>query len=210
MRIGQTGMMEEMLQAHGQSQLTSDTVENAFKTYMTRFEEIANLNIVSGYHNSVSDQIGTTYLIGKSAAGDFYWRSTDIGKMSHGKLPANAWSEWKKITAAVRSVNNLVRPVIFQSRLYLVWVESSEAATTSGSSTTQSTKYQLKYAHILHDGTWSSPVTITTGESILPLGDVGIDESGMYCARDAELEKLYIFSTRKRAATQHYPTKWPD
>ncbi|KND55379.1 hypothetical protein BPUN_2666 [Candidatus Paraburkholderia kirkii] len=106
------------------------------------------------------------------------------------------------------SVSNLVRPVIFQSRLYLVWVESREAATTtSGSSTSQSTKYQLKYAHILHDGTWSSPVTITTGESILPLGDAGIDDSGMYCARDAELEKLYIFFYKKESSYSTLPDK---
>ncbi|KND55378.1 toxin subunit [Candidatus Paraburkholderia kirkii] len=45
LRIGQTGMMDEMLQALSQSQLTSDTVEDAFKTYMTRFEEIANLKL---------------------------------------------------------------------------------------------------------------------------------------------------------------------
>lgn len=207
MRIGQTSMMDEMLQSLSQSQLNSDTVEDAFKTYMTRFEEIANLDVISGYHDSVSDQNGTTYILGRSSIGDYYWRNADIGKMSDGKLPANAWSEWKKITAALTPVNNLVRPVIFQSRLYLVWVESKETATASDSTTAPAVQYLLKYAHILHDGTWSAPVTAMTEQSILPLEGVHIDDIGMYCARDAEQEKLYIYFYKKESSYTTFPEK---
>lgn len=207
MRIGQTSMMDEMLQSLSQSQLNSDTVEDAFKTYMTRFEEIANLDVISGYHDSVSDQNGTTYILGRSSIGDYYWRNADIGKMSDGKLPANAWSEWKKITAALTPVNNLVRPVIFQSRLYLVWVESKETATASNSTTAPAVEYLLKYAHILHDGTWSAPVTAMTEQSILPLEGVHIHDTGMYCARDAEQEKLYIYFYKKESSYTTFPEK---
>ncbi|WP_036768631.1 neuraminidase-like domain-containing protein [Photorhabdus australis] len=199
LRLGQTGMMNEMLQSLSQSQLTSDSVEEAFKTYMTRFEEIANLDIISGYHDSVSDQKGTTYLIGRSAIGDYYWRSADIGKMSSdGKLPANAWCEWKKITAAISAVNNLVRPVIFQSRLYLVWVEGKAVATTTNNTTTTSTEYALKYAHILHDGTWSAPVSITLQNEIIMPGETNIANIGMYSAQDVDGEPLEILFYKKQ------------
>lgn len=204
LRTGQTGMMNEMLQTLSQSQLTSDTVENAFNTYMTRFEEIANLDIISGYHDSVSDQNGTTYLIGKSAVGDYYWRSVDIGKMSAGKLPANAWSEWKKVAVALNPVNNLVRPVIFQSRLYLVWTESRETATANDNTTTKSTEYLLKYAHILHDGTWSAPIPVVLDHQ--SMSPVRIDSIGMYCAKAAEQEKLYVFYYTKAASYSELPT----
>lgn len=207
MRTGQTSMMDEMLQSLSQSQLTSDTVEDAFKTYMTRFEEIANLDVISGYHDSVSDQNGTTYILGRSSIGDYYWRNADIGKMSDGKLPANAWSEWKKITAALTPVNNLVRPVIFQSRLYLIWLESRETATASDSTTAPAVEYLLKYAHILHDGTWSAPVTAMTEKSILPLQGVSVDDTGMYCARDAEQQKLYIYFYKKESSYATFPEK---
>lgn len=162
-RIGQTSMMDEMLQLLGQSQLTSDSVEDAFKTYMTRFEDIANLDVVSGYHDSLSDKGGFSWLIGRSNINDYYWRSADISKMVEGKLPANSWSEWKKITAAISAINNQVRPVIFQSRLYIVWIESKVVSSTDGDKTTKSTEYTLNYAHILHDGTWSSPQSILLG-----------------------------------------------
>ncbi|EBB8133595.1 insecticidal toxin complex protein A [Salmonella enterica] len=205
LRIGQTGMMDEMLQALSQSQLTSDTVEDAFKTYMTRFEEIANLDIISGYHDGASDQNGITWLIGKSAIGDYYWRSADIGKMSDGKLPTNAWSEWKKVTAALNPVNNLVRPVMFQSRLYLVWVESRETAVTGESETDKVTEYQLKYAHILHDGTWSAPITVALEGGMLPLQGVNINDTGMYCAKYMEQEKLYVYFYKKADSYSKLP-----
>lgn len=205
LRIGQTGMMDEMLQTLSQSQLTSNTVENAFKTYMTRFEEIANLYIISGYHDGPSDQNGTTWLVGKSDTGDYYWRSADIEKMSDGKLPANAWSEWKKITAALNPVMNLVRPVVFQSRLYLAWIESRETAVKSGSNTDKITEYLLKHAHILHDGTWSAPVSVALEEGILPLGGVNIDDTGMYCAKEAQQEKLYVYFYKKAGSYSNLP-----
>ncbi|WP_162524133.1 neuraminidase-like domain-containing protein [Photorhabdus khanii] len=180
MRIGQTSMMNEMLQSLSQSQLTSDTVEDAFKTYMTRFEEIANLDIVSGYHDDVSDQKGLTYLIGRSAIGDYYWRSADVGKMSDGKLPANAWSEWKKITAAAIPVSNLIRPVILQSRLYIFWMEEKETATVGkDGKSNKSQENLLKYAHIQHDGTWSAPLTYDWNDIKLS----GMSRPGMYCAK---------------------------
>lgn len=205
LRIGQTGMMDEMLQALSQSQLNNDTVEDAFKTYMTRFEEIANLDIISGYHDGINNQSGTTYLIGKSAVGDYYWRSADIDKMSYGKLPANAWSEWKKITAALTPVNNLVRPVIFQSRLYLVWTESRKMATTNGSETSESTEYVLKYAHILHDGTWSVPLSVALGNTDLLVIYNNINTTGMYCSKDAAHEKLYIYFYTKSESYTSLP-----
>jgi hypothetical protein len=205
LRIGQTGMMDEMLQSLGQSQLTSDTVEDAFKTYMTRFEEVANLDVISGYHDSVSDQNGTTYLIGKSAIGDYYWRSADISKLSGGKLPANAWGEWEKITVGISPVENLIRPVIFHSRLYIVWAESRDMATTTNGTTKKSVEYLLKYAHILHDGTWSAPVPVVLDSSILPFPYASIDNTGMYCAKDAELEKLYIYFYEKEDTYSELP-----
>ncbi|ORM61626.1 hypothetical protein HA45_20405 [Pantoea rodasii] len=208
LRIGQTGMMDEMLQSLSLSQITSDTVESAFKTYMTRFEEIANLNVISGYHDSVSDQSGITYIIGRSAIGDYYWRSADIGKMSDGKLPSNAWSEWKKVTAALTPVSNLVRPVIFQSRLYLVWVESQDTATTSGSTTTKSTEYLLKYAHILHDGTWGSPASVMLNSGTLPLSG-GVLMTQACTAQRMWSRKSFTFtSIKKRTAIRRYRQAW--
>lgn len=207
LRVGQTGMMDEMLQTLSQSQLSSDTVESAFKTYLTRFEEIASLTIISGYHDNVSDKEGITYLIGLTDIGDYYWRSVDRGKMTEGKLPANAWTEWKKITVAVSAVNNLIRPVIFQSRLYLVWIEQRDVAetVTDISGTIKSTEYLLKYAHILYDKTWSSVTSVNIDTKTLPPESTSIDETGMYCAEVLEQHKLNIYFYHKQAGYSVVP-----
>lgn len=212
LRLGQTGMMDEMLQILSQSQLASDTVEDAFKTYMTRFEEIANLDIVSGYHDGVSDQDGVTYLIGRSAAGDYYWRSANIDKMSDGKLPANAWTEWAKITTAIAPINKMIHPVIFQSRLYLVWVEAREVAASGDGKTVQSTEYQLKYAHILHDGTWSKPVSITLQPETLPLAtspgsneSTDINTTSIFCSVDSVKNNITVVFYPKKENHKQNP-----
>ncbi|WP_147392367.1 hypothetical protein [Arsenophonus endosymbiont of Aleurodicus floccissimus] len=57
-------MMNKLLQAINQSQLTSDIVEQAFHSYLTDFELVANLTIISGYHDQLDVQKGFTYLIG--------------------------------------------------------------------------------------------------------------------------------------------------
>ncbi len=59
-RIGQTQMMNKLLQAINQSQLTSDIVEQAFHSYLTDFELVANLTMISGYHDQLDVQKGFT------------------------------------------------------------------------------------------------------------------------------------------------------
>ncbi|MCF5674737.1 neuraminidase-like domain-containing protein, partial [Pseudomonas syringae] len=52
-RLGQSGMMNTMLQTLGQAQLNTDTVGDAFNTYLNSFEEVANLRVISGYHDNL-------------------------------------------------------------------------------------------------------------------------------------------------------------
>ncbi|MGK9086242.1 hypothetical protein KXR64_20945 [Brucella intermedia] len=206
LRKGQTGMMDELQVALSQSELTTDTVESAFNTYMTRFEEIANLEIVSGYHDHVSDAKGITYLVGRSTV-DYYWRQADIEQFTDGKLPASAWTEWKKVTIAVRPINNLVRPIIFRSRLYLVWAERREAAREANGKTEKHTECVLKLAHVKHDGTWSVPQSVgTDNDSILSLLDNSPEnEIGMYCACEASSDSMYVFFYKKQANYSTFP-----
>lgn len=158
-RIGQTKMMDELLQYINQSQLSEDTVEDAFKTYLARFETIADLKVISAYHDNVNSDAGKTWFVGRGpeAVGEYYWRSVDMSRFSDGKLAANAWSEWVKIDAPINSWRDTVRPVIFRDRLYVSWVEQEEIATNSTSNPIISPRYTLKLAFLRHDSNWSSP-----------------------------------------------------
>lgn len=195
MRVGQTEMMDEMLQSLSQSQLTRDSVEEAFKTYLTRFEEIANLDIISGYHDSVDNNEGLTYLVGHSAEDEkYYWRSLDHSKFAEGRFSANAWSEWKEIKTAVRPYNQQIRPVIFNSRLHLVWIEQKEMADAKGE---KFFGWELKYAHILYDGTWGAVSTIKL-DGYYDLADK-LEDKHLYCSRHVDSESMVVIFYKPQA-----------
>ncbi|MDR0217364.1 MAG: toxin [Enterobacteriaceae bacterium] len=158
-RIGQTRMMDELLENISQSKLSRDTVEEAFKTYLTRFETVADLKVVSAYHDNVNSDTGLTWFIGQTRENlpEYYWRNVDISRMQAGKLPANAWKEWTKIDTAVSPYGDAVRPVVFRERLHLIWLERDEVAENGTDPVKTSDRFTLKLAFLRHDGSWSAP-----------------------------------------------------
>ncbi|MDE9492711.1 toxin [Xenorhabdus bovienii] len=158
-RIGQTRMMDELLENISQSKLSRDTVEEAFKTYLTRFETVADLKVVSAYHDNVNSNTGLTWFVGRTRENlpDYYWRNVDISRMQAGKLAANAWKEWTKIDTAVNPYKDAVRPVVFRERLHLIWVEKDEVAENGTDPVKIDDRFTLKLAFLRHDGSWSAP-----------------------------------------------------
>ncbi|MDE9587363.1 neuraminidase-like domain-containing protein [Xenorhabdus bovienii] len=158
-RIGQTRMMDELLENISQSKLSRDTVEEAFKTYLTRFETVADLKVVSAYHDNVNSDTGLTWFVGQTRENlqDYYWRNVDISRMQAGKLAANAWKEWTKIDTAVNPYKDAVRPVVFRERLHLIWVEKDEVAENGTDPVKIDDRFTLKLAFLRHDGSWSAP-----------------------------------------------------
>ncbi|SCZ69016.1 MULTISPECIES: Tc toxin subunit A-related protein [Photorhabdus] len=169
-RIGRTKMMDTLLQSISQSQLNTDTVEDAFMSYLTSFEQVANLEVVSAYHDNASSDQGLTYFIGhsKTEVNQYYWRNVDHNKFSDGKFPANAWSEWHKIDCPINPYKSTIRPVIFQSRLHLIWLEQKKIAkqTENNHQTVEDYHYELKLAHIRYDGTWNTPITFDVSDKV--------------------------------------------
>ncbi|WP_414849760.1 neuraminidase-like domain-containing protein, partial [Kosakonia quasisacchari] len=172
-RTGQTSMMDTMLNTIGQSELSADTVGDAFKGYMTQFEKVANLDIVSAYHDNASVEEGKTWFIGKSMdeGEKYYWRSLQQGMLTDGKYPATAWSEWLEIGTGIAAYNNMVRPVVFNDRLYVVWVTERPEATSSNGTVNESQDYFLSFSYLRHDGSWSAPLFGKLSD-YLPAGDV--------------------------------------
>ncbi|WP_036770904.1 neuraminidase-like domain-containing protein [Photorhabdus australis] len=219
MRIGQTKMMDTLLQSVSQSQLNTDMVEDAFNSYLTSFEQVANLEIVSAYHDNINSDQGLTYFIGhsKTEVNQYYWRSIDHNKFSNGKFAANAWSEWYKIDCPIHPYQDTIRPVVYQSRLYITWLEQKKITKReeNGQKTTQEYHYELKLAHIRYDGTWNTPITFDVNSKISAL-KLDNKALGFYCAgyqgedtllvmfygkeneldnyKNASMQGLYIFS----------------
>ncbi|MDR0219231.1 MAG: toxin [Enterobacteriaceae bacterium] len=188
LRIGQTKMMNALLQQISQSQLNTDIVEDAFMTYLTSFEQMANLQVISAYHDNVNNDQGLTYFIGRSEtdAGEYYWRYVDHSKFGEGKFAANAWGEWNKIDCPINPYQGTIRPVMYKSRLYITWLEQKEITKPSGTSNQTITEYRydLKLSHIRYDGTWNTPITFDVNSKIntLDLDQAKNEAPGLYCA----------------------------
>ncbi|MGJ7249384.1 neuraminidase-like domain-containing protein [Morganella morganii] len=193
-RIGQTGMMNTMLEQLSQSELNSDTLEDGFRQYLTAFEQVANLKVISGYHDAVEIDEGNTWFIGTSQTEPkkYYWRKADHSKCQNGRFAANAWSDWKEITCAVNPYQDMVRPVIYRSRLYLLWIEEQKRKDDEGKKNISS--FTLKLTHIKYDGSWASPFSYDVTDEFKP--DWG--KTGLYCTTNQEDNTLTIACYKKQ------------
>lgn len=200
LRIGQTGMMNTMLEQLSQSELSKDTLENGFRQYLTAFEQVANLKVVSGYHDAVNIEQGNTWFIGTSQTEPkkYYWRKADHSKCQNGRFAANAWSDWKEITCAVDPYGDMVRPVIFHSRLYLLWIEKQVQKDNAGKETAS---FTLKLTHIKYDGSWASPFSYHVTEGFT----TGGEKNGLYCAANQDDNSLLIACYKKLAEDNTVP-----
>lgn len=200
LRIGQTRMMDELLENISQGKLSQDAVEDAFKTYLTRFETVADLTVVSAYHDNVNSDSGTTWLLGRSKENlhEYHWRTVDMSKLQDGTLPANAWGEWTRIEMPLNAWQDMVRPVVFRERLHVIWVERDEVAVTGqNDQINMKGRFTLKLAFRRHDGSWSAPWNYDVSEQIqtIPNGTmpVGLSASG-FAGEDTLLVFMYRIS----------------
>ncbi|WP_446935426.1 Tc toxin subunit A-related protein [Morganella morganii] len=188
-RIGQTGMMNTMLEQLSQSELNSDTLEDGFRQYLTAFEQVANLKVISGYHDAVDIDEGNTWFIGTSQTEPkkYYWRKADHSKCQNGHFAANAWSDWKEITCAINPYQDMVRPVIFRSRLYLLWVEKQVRKVDDGKKEISS--FTLKLTHIKYDGSWASPFSYDVTNEFVKMEE---GRKGLYCTENPGKNALTV------------------
>ncbi|TDV59424.1 Tc toxin subunit A [Pseudomonas sp. LP_7_YM] len=87
-----------------QGRLDTQRLQTAVLSYLTKFERLSNLHIVSGYLDGSDPKSDTYYLIGKTNTSptEYYWRSVDMGlRDDQQRLSPLAWSEWEKITLPV-------------------------------------------------------------------------------------------------------------
>ncbi|MGJ0638344.1 neuraminidase-like domain-containing protein [Xenorhabdus bovienii] len=196
-RIGQTRMMDELLENISQSKLSRDTVEEAFKTYLTRFETVADLKVVSAYHDNVNSNTGLTWFVGQTRENlpEYYWRNVDISRMQAGKLAANAWKEWTKIDTAVNPYKDAIRPVIFRERQHLIWVEKDEVAKNGTDPVETYDRFTLKLVFLRHDGSWSAPWSYDITKQVMDVTNDNLDGErlGLSASTSQREDTLLVF-----------------
>ena len=165
LRQNQTAYFKALINDLNQNTITDDTAQQAVMNYLNKFEQVANLNVVSGYLNSTEQTTGTYYLLGKSNTSpvQYYWRSFDMSQNVDNVVATRAWSEWypMNITINEDKLQGAPRLVYFNNRLYLFWFEKSTAGNISGSTSGETYDEITAYSSYCDfSNNWSAPYTL--------------------------------------------------
>ncbi|EKG38138.1 Tc toxin subunit A-related protein [Pseudomonas syringae] len=173
LRPGKSQPFVELENELNQGKLTNEMVQLAVANYIGKFEQVSNLQVVSGYLDGFDPVSDIYHFIGKTNVEptEYYWRSLDISKRDDaGQLSPLAWSEWEKIGLPLSGqivqtsttdgqALDVIRPIIIAGRPYVIWVERSTTPIPSADETKQTpTKFRkitVYYCYKQVDGLWS-------------------------------------------------------
>lgn len=216
LRLKKSAYFAQLEQDINQNKIELDTTQEAVKTYLASFEEVANLSVINGYVSSDDFANGTYYFIGKSRAENaYYWRTVDMSQRNKipgpnpnnhkiGKVSPLAWSDWKPVSlpASESTLENTIRPVFFNNRLFVIWVDCLPAGQEGkqkeapGDGLPQFTinpvtRFRLNLIYKKYDHSWSAPLAYldvqSKAELFKPdaLGRVDFSSMGSLAFHDA-------------------------
>ncbi|PYC27036.1 Tc toxin subunit A-related protein [Pseudomonas mosselii] len=172
-RPNKTVAFQELEVEINQGKMDTSLLDTAICNYLTKFERVSNLQVISGYLDGHDPKHDTYHLIAKTNTTpyQYYWRTLDLNlRDDKDRISPLAWSEWEKVDLSpsgeiAQSVNDgkcfdAVRPVVIAKRHYVFWVEraSSDLPKEKDASKTLHGKRRLSvhYAFRQSDGTWST------------------------------------------------------
>jgi len=166
LRLGKTSQFKTLENDLGQSRLTEDSVQVALKNYLSQFELVSNLKLVSGYIDGTDFRHAHYYFVGRQNVEPFahYWRKAAIDlNDSSTHVSPSAWSEWKAIDVAFDSKVAHVRVVMIMGRLHVVWVEPGPAEVDADGQKTGRYSYFIKMAYKQINDQWAPSTTLFSG-----------------------------------------------
>ncbi len=185
LRQSQTAYFKDLITDLNQNTISNDTAQQAVMNYLNKFEQVANLTIVSGYLDSTDQTDGIYYFLGKSTTSpvQYYWRSFDMSKNIDNVVASSAWSEWYPMNTAINedAVQGIPRLTYFNNRLYLFWFERTTGGNATGA--TNGETYDVITAcssYCDFSNHWSSPYVMASINNDVQSGDYSDDDK--YCA----------------------------
>ncbi|EEJ2305794.1 hypothetical protein YI53_003914 [Salmonella enterica subsp. enterica] len=168
LRSSRTRYFNELITELNQNTLDSDTALQAVLNYLNKFEQVANLSIVSGYLESTDPTKGVYYFLGKSrdTSAKYFGRAFAMHKNLDNVVAADAWSEWFPVNISINEEARVGIPrlVYFNNRIYLFWFERSKGGNnTDVTDITQAGTYDIITAYSSCcdlSNNWSSPQSL--------------------------------------------------
>ena len=160
---------QELLQA----ELTTTAVEAAYHKYFTRFEKLAQLQIVEGYRTHILSPnspapVDTLFVFGRTTTEPYtYYYRTCTSPTA--KTPL--WGYWHAIPLQIHS--DYISPIYAFNRLFVFWVESKQITKTSLSdgqtTSTETTTATIKYSFLDSSNAWVQPQTLVSDVKVATL-----------------------------------------
>jgi len=96
-----------------QTEMTKEAVEKAYKNYLDKFSELANLKVAGNYHDPGTNIL---YLFGRTNTEpySYYYRMY---------IDEKNWTPWEKVNLTIKS--EYVTSIFAFSKLFIFWVEFS-------------------------------------------------------------------------------------
>ncbi|MEN1836345.1 neuraminidase-like domain-containing protein, partial [Pseudomonas lijiangensis] len=172
LRLKKSGYFGQLENDINQNKISIDTTQEAVKSYLASFEEVANLTVINGYIDSERFAEGKYYFIGKSRAENiYYWRTVDMNERAylegtegpkHDNPTPGAWSDWKRAEIGVNAntLERTLRPVFFNNRLFVTWVDLIPVS--------EEITINLPAGHITPDPEGHAPITPAPPPTSIP------------------------------------------
>lgn len=175
LRLHQTQAFTEFTNDINQSRPSKESVQNALRHYLNKFEHLSNLNVVSGYIDGVDFRNADYYFLGRQNVEpyQYFWRKAQVrfGEATgqaegDDYLSPTAWSEWLPVNIPSGSEILHIRPLLLDGRLYVAWISQQEKMRERPDGddvvgTHESVpSYSLNVAYQMIDGSWS-PAMVT-------------------------------------------------
>ncbi|MCM5697024.1 MULTISPECIES: neuraminidase-like domain-containing protein [unclassified Leclercia] len=173
LRQNQTAWFKDLINDLNQNTITDNTAQQSVMNYLNKFEQVANLDIVSGYLNSTDQTLGIYYLLGKSNTSpvQYYWRSFDMSQNVDNVVASRAWSEWFPMNICINEKAAIGTPRLayFNNRLYLFWFEKTTGGSIEKNDSVETYDVITAYSSYCDfSNNWSSPYTLMTIDNIDP------------------------------------------
>src|SRR5699024_3443394 len=101
-----------------QKEITHENVEEAYLNYLQKVDEVANLEVISMYHDFHSDGEELVHVIGrtKSVSHIYYHRTYSMDYFT--------WTAWEKLDIDITGDHAI--PVVYNRKLHLFWLVFNE------------------------------------------------------------------------------------
>jgi len=173
LRYNRTRLQAQLERDIQQGRIGDGTVTDAYLRYLNDFENIANLETISGFQTDLTPAESDFYFVGRtrSAPRRYFWRKLDTTvRDADGSLLPTAWSEWLEIKVPGLEEQTLYDPALdpdrtddwphfgevqimhYNNRLYIVFTTVQEKKTDNNVAITD---YFTKIAYLRFDGSWA-------------------------------------------------------